>query len=67
MSDERFTLYIQLGNDAFADGNEAAEVARILRYIARNIAHDDAVPRTFQTIRDINGNDVGRYAIKPNP
>jgi len=42
-----------------------AEIAHILRSIANKI--DDSINddiKMYQTIFDINGNDVGRYAIK---
>lgn len=66
-----FTVNIKCDNAAFAndDGDDttpesaAPELARILREIAQKI-EDGYDYDKFQTIRDINGNDVGRYAIK---
>jgi hypothetical protein len=58
-----FRLYIRTGNDAFAD-NPAPELARILRSIADKIETEGEAPWAYQTVRDINGNDVGRYALK---
>ena len=51
-------------NAAFADGNGDAEIASILRYIARHCFADgegfnrpDAGP-----IRDLNGNTIGQWS-----
>ncbi len=60
----KFNLFIQCDNAAFDD--MPAEVCRILRSVADRIERDNEVPAMYQTIRDINGNDVGRYAIKPD-
>lgn len=65
-----FTVKIACDNAAFCEDDDptyrsaAPELARILREIADQI---DAGRRYdfFQTIRDVNGNDVGRYALKP--
>jgi hypothetical protein len=59
-----FTVQIRTDNDAFQDGNEQAELARILRGIAARLEAGEDV-YYFQTIFDINGNDVGRFALKP--
>lgn len=59
-----FRLYIRTDNAAFDDGNKPAEVVRILRDIADRIEAGAEVPYFYQTILDINGNDVGRYAEK---
>lgn len=66
-----FTVKIDCGNAAFTDPRDgtvttdsaASELARILREIADQL--DNGVDYGwFKTIRDINGNDVGRYALK---
>lgn len=61
---KQFKLYIDIDNDAFAP-NPQDEIARILKAIADKIqnASQDTIS-FYQTIYDINGNDVGRYAIK---
>lgn len=59
----KFTLFFDMGNAAFED-SPAEEVARILRAIADKVAGENDVPGFFQTIRDANGNDIGRYAAK---
>jgi hypothetical protein len=74
-----FRLTIDLDNAAFCGDDDdddreairrgdlpaaAPEVARILRAIAGQLDAAGAVPTMYQTIRDINGNDVGRYAAK---
>ena len=60
----RFTLNIDTSNAAFED-ESAPELARILRRIADDIA-DGRKFDMFQTIQDVNGNDVGQYAEKPD-
>ena len=66
-----FHLNIHTGNAAFED-DPFLELARILRKIANNLETSDRqwVSRDgslmSQTIRDFNGNDVGRYALKGN-
>jgi hypothetical protein len=65
--DRLFRLFIVTENDAFDGTNrrEACprEIARILRECADRI-ESDGVGSLSETIRDINGNDVGRYALK---
>lgn len=61
----KFNLYFSMDNAVFYD-NSSHEVVRILREIADKIENNYDVPRTYQTIRDINGNDIGRYAQKPS-
>lgn len=65
----KFNLTINCNNAAFCEGDEPTtqsagpEIARILRQVARQI-ENGAPFDYFQTIRDLNGNDVGRYAMK---
>ena len=67
----RFNLYLSTDNAAFGDETERdladertrVELARILRRIANDI-EDGKDISMYQTIFDINGNDVGRYALK---
>jgi hypothetical protein len=59
----KFMLNLTCDNDAFAD-DPRPELARILRNIARHIERGEEI-RNFQTVRDICGNDVGRFALKP--
>lgn len=64
-SDIHFKLHIDLENDAFAD-DPRAEIARILKHLANNIEDIDLYTLCYcQNIKDINGNFVGTYAIKP--
>lgn len=67
-----FIVKIDCGNAAFTDeaGNvtldtAAPELARILRHIADCIEEAGTDYGWFKTIHDVNGNDVGRYALKP--
>ena len=55
------TIEIETGNEAFADGNEAAELARILREAARKIQRG----HTEFKLRDSNGNHVGYCEYEP--
>ena len=55
------TIEIETGNEAFADGNEAAELARILREAARKIENG----HTEFKLRDYNGNRVGYCEYEP--
>ncbi len=57
-----FTLKFDCDNAAF-EGDPTPEIVRILRLTAQRIEMKGA-PTHFQTILDINGNDVGRYALK---
>ena len=61
----KFIIRIDLQNAAFADGNEGAELARILRKMADSIESAGEAPRCFEKVRDVNGNTVGQYAAKP--
>jgi hypothetical protein len=56
----RFTLYINTDNDAFAHGHRANEVARILSRVAHDLVTGNDDFSMFRTLRDSNGNDVGR-------
>lgn len=57
-----FRLFIRTNNEAFEPFPEI-ELARLLRKIAAYI-EEGGVPSHYQTIFDVNGNDVGRYAHK---
>lgn len=59
---DTFRLYIRTDNDAFAD-DPRPEIARILRDIANRVESGDDYHH-YRTIFDINGNDVGRFALK---
>lgn len=61
---ETFRLYVNLESDAFAD-DPRPELARLLREIAARVETSHQEIYWFQTILDVNGNDVGRFAIKP--
>ena len=69
----RFSVQLSMDNDAFTGGaeeapardlNAALEVARILRKIADTVERE-GFSGFFETILDANGNDVGRFAAKP--
>lgn len=58
-----FTLKIQCGNAA-VEPEPWEELARILRETADKLEEKRDECRWFQTIYDINGNDIGRFALK---
>lgn len=58
-----FTVKFDTDNAAFADGGRDAEIVRILRAIADRVEREGC-SGFYETIRDINGNDVGRFALK---
>lgn len=60
----RFTLNLSTENSAF-EPDPAPELARILRAVAERIERGDEIGQ-FLTIHDANGNDVGRFALKPD-
>lgn len=57
----RFEMTFNTDNDAFADGNRAAEIARILTEVADALRSDGMAAFTGGVIRvrDYNGNRVG--------
>lgn len=62
-----FRVSIHCGNAAFDDFDghydPGAELARILREIADRVERGD-LSGYYETIRDANGNDVGRWGLK---
>lgn len=55
-----FTVKFDTDNAAFEDEQGETEIARILRDIADRVESGEYCGK-FQTIRDLNGNDVGRF------
>lgn len=57
-----FTLTIKTENAAFGESTQERneEVIRILRSVIRQLDEDERYGNFFETLRDINGNDVGR-------
>lgn len=58
-----FTLTIDCDNDAFAFNDLATELARIVGKVAQDIDDDGIGIDPTGTVRDINGNTVGRWEI----
>lgn len=56
-----FTMTFKTENAAFADGDMAAEVARILKEVAAQIEFG---AQMSGTVRDANGNRVGTYELE---
>ena len=56
-------INIQADNEAFENDNREHELARILREIAQRLESGEQFG-WFLTIFDVNGNDVGRVALK---
>ena len=61
--ESRFTLQVAVENAAFGE-DPTDELVRILRETANRMDEGDTYD-TFRTILDANGNDVGRFALKP--
>lgn len=57
-----FNLELETDNAAFMDGR-SAEIARILRTIARNIEIISQRGDAAGVVLDINGNKVGRWEL----
>lgn len=60
----KFTLSITCDNAAFDDDDGRAEIARILRDIARRVELGEADNGLHQNARDMNGNPVGTFVLK---
>lgn len=58
-----FHLTIRADNAAF-EPEPHDELARILRHVAYQLEHESY--DQFRTIFDVNGNDVGRFALRPD-
>jgi hypothetical protein len=57
-----FNLYIHTDNAAF-DPDPTSEIARLLHKIAERVESGEDISH-YLTIFDVNGNDVGRFALK---
>ena len=57
----KFELFFSCDNAVFDDA-PMAEVSRILRDVAQRIDDGDDAG-FYRTIRDINGNDIGRFKL----
>lgn len=63
---KQFRLYINTDNAAFEDSEDGIEeIARILRHTALRLEVGGDDFHYYQTLRDVNGNDVGRAGLKP--
>ncbi len=62
----RFVLSVDCGNAAFGETPEECnfELARILIELAGRI-ENNGLSGMYQNIKDVNGNIVGNYALKP--
>ncbi len=60
-----FKLTIDTDNAAF-EGEREQEVARILRHVADQLLLGEPFAPNYETLRDINGNNVGGAAFKDN-
>jgi len=68
----KLELNIACNNAAFDDGNLGPELARILGGVARYLGSEDSADIRFwigepRSLRDINGNTVGTWAITETP
>jgi hypothetical protein len=67
----KFTMSIDMDNAAFDEDQEPGyaerpELARILRVQADRLEAGEYYTGHSQTIRDVNGNDVGRGKVHPS-
>lgn len=60
-----FTVKFDTDNSAF-ECDRDYEIALVLRRIADRIEANGMPTFHSQTVRDTNGNDIGRYALKDN-
>jgi hypothetical protein len=60
----RFSLSFSMDGAAF-DGadNSVDEVVRILHTLADRVDHNGAHGRSVDTVRDVNGNTIGKWVI----
>lgn len=59
---KRYTVTIDMDNAAFADGNAAAELSRILSELSERVRLFSFVhPATSYLIKDVNGNTCGHH------
>lgn len=56
-----FKLHIHLDNAAF---EEEPELSRILLELSDKVRGHDLQPCCYENLKDVNGNTVGRWAIK---
>ena len=54
-------LQIETQNAAFAELNEVAHAAEILREVADRIEQESKLSKDNRALRDVNGNTVGYY------
>ena len=59
----KFTIQLSTDHKAFSEGERDTELARILREIADKIEFSMVPQGSSQTIRDSNGNDIGRWKL----
>lgn len=57
-------IKINMDNDAFADGENGTEVARILRHVCAEVIDTELDDDFYLSLRDINGNNVGKMEVK---
>lgn len=62
----RFELHIGVENDAFQGEDRDAEIARILKKLARRLEQEGQAPEQAIRLFDANGNRVG-FAVLTEP
>ena len=58
----RFTLTVDMGNDAFTDAPDD-ELARIIQHTAQKIATQGFEKSESVAVHDVNGNRVGAWKV----
>lgn len=56
-------INVEMENSAFSESSSGTELARILRDLARKSEGQDWQIGDFITLRDINGNTVGKMKV----
>ena len=52
---------METGNAAFADGNEGAEAARILRKVAEQLEQESKLSESCRPVRELYCNTIGYF------
>lgn len=61
-----FIVKFDTDNDAFEGAGRDYEIARILRAMADRI-EDHGCPTAPAIVRDVNGNNIGRFCLSNDP
>ncbi len=54
-------VHMETANAVFAEGNEGAEAAHILREVADKIEQECKLSESCRPVRELNGNTIGYF------